>query len=44
MLNNTDKKQEFFGEILEHVCVSLIGIAITAISYSTPFLKTLCFI
>ena len=39
MLNNTDKKQESFGEIFEHVCVSLIGIAITASLIVFLFLK-----
>lgn len=39
MSNNTDKKQESFGEILEHVCVSLIGIAIIASLIVLLFLK-----
>lgn len=39
MSNNTDKKQESFGEIFEHVCVGLIAIGLMASLVVLLFLK-----
>lgn len=39
MSNNTDKKQESFGEIFEHVCVCLIAIGLMASLVVLLFLK-----